>query len=69
MAEKKHPSIDVPMTQQTFLSRIQANERLLKQQAHSVSPEAYEKLVVEHLHLIASLKTLRNRKKQDHMEK
>ena len=57
------------MTQQSFLEKIQTNERLLKQQAHALSPDAYEKLIVEHLHLIASLKTERNRHKQDAAKK
>lgn len=54
------------MAQQNVLSRIQANERLLKQQAHTVAPDTYEKLVVEHLHLIASMKALR---KREHLKK
>ena len=53
------------MTQQTVLSKIQNNERCLKQQAHQVSPDAYEKLVVEHLHLIAAMKTVCNKPTQD----
>jgi hypothetical protein len=57
------------MTQQSFLDKIQTNERLLKQQAHALSPDAYEKLIVEHLHLIASLKTERSRHKQKSTEK
>jgi hypothetical protein len=63
MSDKNHPAI---MAQQNVLSRIQANERLLKQQAHTVAPDTYEKLVVEHLHLIASMKALR---KREHLKK
>ncbi|HMB93737.1 MAG TPA: hypothetical protein VKP65_22990 [Rhodothermales bacterium] len=57
------------MTQQSFLDRIQTNERLLKQQAHVLPQDAYEKLVVEHLHLIASLKTKHIKPKQNPEEK
>lgn len=60
MSDKDHPSA---MAHKTFLSKIQANERLLKQHAHAVSQDDYEKLVAEHLHLIASLKA--HRRKQD----
>lgn len=63
------PVRDFLMTQQTVLDKIQTHERLLKQQAHALSPDAYEKLVVQHLHLIALQKAMYNRQKQNQAKK